>query len=199
MFPSPVIVPCVKKEEGYASWVCHIAKYTPSCLNFQNDTSKTQNVFCYPTYTHACTHTVNPHAYSVYLPALSSSWLQSQFPPSSLNTPIPNLPSRHLTFLKWTGSQADGPTFEIIYKLFLPSGMFFHPLPQTPPTQFLISLHSFNLLLITPTEKSFLTPSQVRTLAYRFTQYPRHLQSSYQNCHFYCTKSSLTFVFATGL
>ena len=57
MFLSPLILPCVKKGEGYASWVCHIAKYTPSCHNFQNDTSKTQIVFCYPKHTHTHAHT----------------------------------------------------------------------------------------------------------------------------------------------
>lgn len=200
VFLSPIILPCVKKGEGYTSWVCHIAKYTPSCHNFQNDTSKTQIIFCYPTQTHTHTHAHTP---STLIPAVFTFCPVLLLTQESISTLIsqhthshPTLQPPHLPQINRVSSR---PPHLGDHTLFLLSGTFFHPLSQTPPTQFLISLHSFNLLLINPTERSFLTPNQVRTLAYGFTQYPRYLQSSYQNCHFYHTKSSLTFVFATGL
>ena len=92
-----------------------------------------------------------------------------------------------------SNEQGLNPTLEIIHKLFLLSGMFFHPLPQTPPTQFLISLHSFNLLLITPNREKLSDPKPGQDTCSQLHTVPQTSSEQLPKLSFLLHKEEFTF------
>lgn len=158
----------------------------PLYNNYQND--KTQILFCYPTYIH--TH---PHSCLPLFNVLPLSEEPNLHPQVSANLFSRYSPAT-LAFLRQTGLKQTfhlgGPAQAA------PAAQ--NVLASPPHSQF-ISLHSLDFgQNITPTEKGFLVPNQVRSCGYMFTHYPEHYHSVHHNCHF-IGQSSLMFVFPTGM